>query len=112
MRKNIVLNLLSNAIKFSAEGAKIQWRMWQTGNELQIEVADQGLGIPEEDQPHLFGTFFRARNVSNIQGTGLGLPIIKRYVDLLKGDIQFESQVGVGTVFRIRLPRLDSSDMD
>ena len=112
MLKNIVLNLLSNAIKFSAEGAKIQWRMWQTGNELQIEVADQGLGIPEEDQPHLFGTFFRARNVSNIQGTGLGLPIIKRYVDLLKGDIQFESQVGVGTVFRIRLPRLDSSDMD
>ena len=85
--------------------------MWQTGNELQIEVSDQGLGIPEEDQPHLFGTFFRARNVSNIQGTGLGLPIIKRYVDLLKGDIQFESKVGMGTTFRIRLPRLDSSEM-
>lgn len=107
MLKNIVLNLLSNAIKFSPESSPIHWKMAMEGNELVIEVRDQGLGIPEEDHPHLFGTFFRAKNVSNIPGTGLGLPIIKRYVDLLKGHIEFESKAGQGARFLIRLPRLD-----
>jgi signal transduction histidine kinase len=74
--------------------------------ELVITVRDEGFGIPEEDQPHLFSTFFRAKNVSNIQGTGLGLPIVKRYVNLLKGDIEMKSKLNEGSVFIIHLPAL------
>ena len=107
MLKNILLNLLSNAIKFSGEGKTIQVETDNIDVELEITVKDQGLGIPEEDQPHLFGTFFRAKNVSNIQGTGLGLPIVKRYVGLLGGQIHMESRLDVGTRFTIKLPRLD-----
>jgi signal transduction histidine kinase len=108
MLKNIVLNLLSNAIKFSPAGKSIWMHIGVDKGRMQIIVRDQGLGIPEEDQPHLFGTFFRAKNVSNIQGTGLGLPIIKRYVDLLHGEISFESRLQEGTTFTIWLPRLES----
>lgn len=107
MLKNILLNLLSNAIKFSGEGKTIQVEADNIDVELEITVKDQGLGIPEEDQQHLFGTFFRAKNVSNIQGTGLGLPIVKRYVGLLGGQIHMESRLDVGTRFTIKLPRLD-----
>lgn len=107
MLKNIVLNLLSNAIKFSPAGKSIWMHIGLDNGRMQIIVRDQGLGIPEEDQPHLFGTFFRAKNVSNIQGTGLGLPIIKRYVDLLHGEISFESRLQEGTTFTIWLPRLE-----
>jgi signal transduction histidine kinase len=71
---------------------------------LHISVKDQGLGIPAEDQPHLFSTFFRAKNVSNIQGTGLGLPIVKRYVNLLGGDIHLNSELEKGTEVVIHLP--------
>lgn len=106
MLKNIVINLLGNAIKFSNPGTTIDWQMNLHGGQLRIEVTDQGLGIPEEDQPHLFGTFFRGKNVTNIQGTGLGLPIVKRYIDLLKGDIRFTSSLGEGTQFIVTLPNL------
>ena len=69
-------------------------------------VKDNGLGIPGEDLPHLFSTFFRGKNVSNIQGTGLGLPIVKRYVDLLNGQIHVDSRLGEGTVCTLTLPAL------
>lgn len=106
MLKNILLNLLSNAIKFSAEGKSIYIETINEAKQLTISVSDEGLGIPEEDQPHLFSTFFRAKNVSNIQGTGLGLPIIKRYVGLLGGTIELKSRLDEGTVVNIHLPRL------
>lgn len=109
MLKNIVVNLLSNAIKFSDPGKSIEWKVKLENKLLKIEVRDQGLGIPEEDQPHLFATFFRGKNVTNIQGTGLGLPIIKRYVELLKGEIRFTSQLGQGSRFEVRLPDLLNS---
>ncbi|MBL7748158.1 MAG: PAS domain-containing sensor histidine kinase, partial [Chitinophagaceae bacterium] len=83
MLKNILFNMLSNAIKFSPEGKEVFLTTRNANGTLVIAVKDQGIGIPEEDQPHLFSTFFRAKNVSNIQGTGLGLPIVKRYVNLL-----------------------------
>jgi len=104
MLKNIVLNLLSNAIKFSGEGKNIWISTTADEQHLHIKVKDQGLGIPDEDQPHLFSTFFRAKNVSNIQGTGLGLPIVKRYVNLLGGDIQLHSVLEEGTTISITLP--------
>jgi signal transduction histidine kinase len=106
MLKNIVLNLLSNAIKFSQDGKQVNIESKTSDDELEITVRDKGIGIPEEDQPHLFSTFFRAKNVSNIQGTGLGLPIVKRYVNLLKGDIEMKSQLNEGSVFTIHLPAL------
>lgn len=106
MLKNILLNLVSNAIKFSHENGIITLSCTQDEFGLHLSVTDQGMGIPEEDLPHLFSTFFRATNVSNIQGTGLGLPIVKRYVNLLGGVIALTSKLGVGTTVRVDLPYL------
>lgn len=106
MLKNILINLLGNAIKFSDPGKTIEWKLKLQDRKLMVEVKDQGLGIPEDDQPHLFASFFRGKNVTNIQGTGLGLPIVKRYIDLLKGEISFNSVVGEGTSFFVTLPYL------
>lgn len=106
MLKNIILNLLSNAIKFSPENKPIYFESLNSGRELTITIKDEGLGVPEEDQPFLFSTFFRAKNVSNIQGTGLGLPIAKRYTNLLNGTISFTSKPG-NTRFTVRLQALE-----
>ena len=106
MLKNILLNLLSNGIKFSGEGKKIYLTTQNNQNRLSITVKDEGMGIPEEDQLHLFGTFYRAKNAANIQGTGLGLAIIKRYVDLLGGSIELKSRLNEGTVVTITLPEI------
>ena len=105
MLKNILINLLSNAIKYSSENTVITCNTSFDGQQLKIAITDQGKGIPIEDQPHLFDRFFRARNVENIQGTGLGLNIVKRYLDLMKGKIHFESELGKGTTFRVSIPQ-------
>ncbi|MBI5372715.1 MAG: PAS domain-containing sensor histidine kinase [Sphingobacteriales bacterium] len=110
MMKNILLNLLSNAIKFSGEGKRVWIRSTTGKDRLEITIRDEGLGIPAEDQPHLFSTFFRAKNVSNIQGTGLGLPIVKRYVNLLGGDIHLDSVLERGTEVTISLPEYKEPD--
>ncbi|MBK9016624.1 MAG: PAS domain-containing sensor histidine kinase [Saprospiraceae bacterium] len=102
--KNIIYNLVSNASKYSAAGKPIFCRFRVADHMLHIEVEDQGIGIPEEDQPHMFERFFRANNVENIQGTGLGLNIVKRYLGLLGGDISFKSNPGQGTVFMVNIP--------
>jgi signal transduction histidine kinase len=107
MLKNILLNLLSNATKFSDEGKNIWVGVSNVNRVLSISVRDEGIGIPEGDLPYLFDTFFRGKNVSNIQGTGLGLPIIKRYLNLLHGDINLTSRFNEGTTFRIKLPALE-----
>ena len=73
-----------------------------------IAIQDNGIGIAEEDIPYLFDTFFRGKNASNIQGTGLGLPIIKRYLNLLQGNIEVQSALGEGTTFTVVLPRIAS----
>jgi signal transduction histidine kinase len=78
--------------------------------QLFIKIKDEGVGIPDEDQHHLFTTFFRGKNVTNVQGTGLGLPIVKRYLDLLKGDIILESKLNVGTTVSVRLPLLKENE--
>lgn len=106
MLKNILLNLLSNGIKFSGEGKVISLETYQEQHQLKIIIKDQGIGIPEEDQQHLFTTFFRAANASNIQGTGLGLTIIKRYVNLLHGEISLHSVLEEGTTITVKLPSL------
>lgn len=102
--RNILFNLFSNASKYSADGKSIHCTTIVEDNHLKITVRDEGIGIPKEDQIHLFSRFFRAHNVENIQGTGLGLNIVKRYVDLLNGTISFESEEGKGTTFFIEIP--------
>ena len=104
--KNILINLLSNALKFSNEESRIWITVQNQKEHLFIKIKDEGVGIPEEDQHHLFTTFFRGKNVTNVQGTGLGLPIVKRYIDLLKGEIVLESKINVGTTVSIKLPSL------
>ncbi|MGV3632322.1 MAG: hybrid sensor histidine kinase/response regulator [Bacteroidota bacterium] len=100
--RNILLNLLSNAIKYSEKD--IDFRVEVAKGKITISVQDQGIGIPEEQQQEMFGKFFRASNASGIQGTGLGLNIVKHYVDLMDGTIGFESKEGVGTTFTLELP--------
>lgn len=102
--KNILFNLLSNAIKYSDAGCRIDCTVEQEGDRLRISIKDQGIGIPKEEQQHVFTRFFRAHNAENIQGTGLGLNIVKRYVELLGGSINFESELGKGTTFVCLLP--------
>ncbi len=108
--KNILINIISNAVKFSPEGATIDLFARQENGRLKIAVRDKGIGISEEDQQHLFSSFFRAKNAINIQGTGLGLHIVKRYVDLIDGDISLQSQLDHGTTVSIDLPELAASE--
>lgn len=102
--KNILINLLSNAIKFSDEDKEITIRSNTNDNSATIRIQDQGIGISDTDKEHLFSSFFRGSNAVNIQGTGLGLHIVKRYLDLIKGTIDLESKLGKGTTFIITIP--------
>ncbi|MBD0375264.1 MAG: PAS domain-containing sensor histidine kinase [Flavisolibacter sp.] len=102
--KNILINLISNAIKFSENKCTIDVFSCVDGEMAIIKVQDKGIGIPEEDQKHLFTSFFRGRNALNIQGTGLGLHIVKRYTDLLGGTIDLQSSLGKGTTITITFP--------
>ncbi|MEH6779877.1 PAS domain S-box protein, partial [Maribacter arcticus] len=90
--RHILYNLLSNAIKYSPENKDIELSITTTGAQLNIEVRDHGIGIPKEEQKNLFNRFFRANNVASIQGTGLGLHIVKLYTELMKGSISFKSE--------------------
>lgn len=101
MMKHIVTNLLSNAIKFSNEGSVVELITENKERKFILSVSDEGLGIPEEDQDNLFKRFFRSSNVTNIQGTGLGLHIVGKYTELMNGKIEFKSRLGEGTSFTI-----------
>ena len=103
--RNILFNLLSNAIKYSDPGKMIHLGISQTKSEFEISIRDEGIGIPEADKRHLFDRFFRASNAANIPGTGLGLNIVRRYVELLGGAIDFSSESNKGTTFTINIPK-------
>ncbi len=102
--RNILINVTSNAIKYSPENKPIAIKVSFKKSRLYIDIEDQGIGIPEEDQKNMFSPFFRASNTHNIQGTGLGLNIVKRYVELMKGKIGFVSSCEKGTTIKIDLP--------
>lgn len=104
MLKNILINLLVNASKYSAEEKEIELTTAVRSDQVLITVKDQGIGIPDIDKDKLFISFFRARNAIKVQGTGLGLYIVKRYVDLLGGTINFTSELDSGTIFTVALP--------
>jgi signal transduction histidine kinase len=100
--RNIIINLVSNAIKFSSEDATIWVDSKCADNEIVLTIRDEGLGIPEEDMKHLFERFFRGKNVVNIQGTGLGLHIVSKYVELMGGTIHVGTALEKGTRFTIK----------
>lgn len=102
--KNVLFNLISNAIKYSNED--IECKVAIDDNKLIIKITDRGIGIPIDDQKYLFTRFFRAGNVTNIQGTGLGLNIVRRYINLLNGEIDFESIPDEGTTFTVTIPNI------
>jgi len=102
--RNILNNLLSNAIKYSPGGSLVRIRLEFAGDLVIFAVADQGIGIPPEEQEHLFERFFRAKNTTGISGTGLGLSIVKKYLDLMGGTISVESRPETGSTFTITLP--------
>ncbi len=103
--KNIMTNLVSNAIKFTGENCAIDIHADFTESDLTISVSDNGIGISEEDQQHLFERFFRAKNALNIQGTGLGLHIVGKYLELMKGKISLTSKIEEGSTFIISIPQ-------
>lgn len=104
MVRNMLINLISNAVKFSNDDGLISVSSKMNNTEVVIAVQDRGIGISEEDQHHLFTSFFRGKNAVNIQGTGLGLHIVKRYLDLLGGTIHLQSKLGEGTTITITIP--------
>ncbi len=104
LMKHVLYNLLSNANKYSPENKAIYLRTTIEGKSFQLEIEDNGIGIPLQDQTHLFTRFFRAKNVTNIQGTGLGLNIVRQYINLMGGEIRFISTEGKGSCFTISMP--------
>ena len=102
--RNVLLNLLSNAVKYSKEGKIIKINTKVNNDFTVVEVIDQGIGIPEDEEKFLFKKFFRAKNAVNYQGTGLGLNIVKRYMELLDGTIDMVSKQNVGTTVTIKFP--------
>jgi len=103
--KNCIINLVGNAIKYSGENTFIEFNTEISEDQFVVTIKDNGIGIPENDQKHLFEAFFRAHNTGNIPGTGLGLNIVTRYTNLMHGTIKFQSKVNKGTSFTISFPQ-------
>lgn len=101
---SIITNLISNSLKYSKRGDQIKITSEIKNNCLTLVVTDPGIGIPADEHKHIFGRFYRASNATNFEGTGLGLHIVQKYVNLLKGTITFESEVDKGTTFTVVLP--------
>jgi len=102
--RNIMFNLLSNASKYSDTHKHIFLSCAQDERKMSFSIKDEGIGIPLDDQKHLSERFFRASNAGNVQGTGLGLNIVRRYAELLDGEITFTSEYGKGSTFILRIP--------
>jgi signal transduction histidine kinase len=102
--RHILTNILTNAVKYSDPGRPVEFRVERRGVNALLLVRDRGIGIPEEDRENLFRSFARGRNVGSIPGTGLGLLIVKRCVDLHGGQIEIQSRAGEGTTVIVTLP--------
>jgi signal transduction histidine kinase len=97
-------NLIHNAIKYSPEGGEIALQVNQVEGYLKIDITDKGLGIPPEDQPFIFDRYFRASNVLTVQGTGIGLNIVRQHMHNLDGNVTFKSEFGKGSTFTLYIP--------
>jgi signal transduction histidine kinase len=101
----VVGNLLSNALKYSPPGSQVQFDVVASDDQCRFSVKDQGIGIPEADLPRLFDSFFRAGNADQIKGSGLGLAVVKKALDVQQGTIEVESRLGRGSKFVVHVPR-------
>lgn len=106
LMRNIIINLITNSVKFSPNAREVYACISCDENNLFIQVNDYGIGIPAADMETIFNSFTRASNTSHIDGTGLGLSIVKKAVELLHGKITVNSELGVGTQFKVTLPLL------
>lgn len=102
--RQMLTNLLSNAIKYSPQGGKVELNAKCHNNQVILEVTDEGIGIPKHDQRELFNSFSRGSNIGSIAGIGLGLSIVKSYVQQHQGKIVMDSEIGVGTRVNVSLP--------
>lgn len=102
MLRNILINLISNALKFSPEDSIIEVETEVNEKHILISVQDHGIGISDDDKKHLFERFFRGKNATNIQGTGLGLHIVSKYAELMDGSVSVESKLDEGTKFTVK----------
>jgi signal transduction histidine kinase len=102
--RNIFVNLMSNAIKFSPGKSQVWIHVHDLGENLRVEIKDEGIGINEEDLIKIFEPFERGKNTKGIQGTGLGLSIVKKAVDLMGGTIDVTSKPGKGSIFAVTIP--------
>jgi len=102
--RHILGNLLTNAHKYSPAGAPVKLVLTRDGNDAVFTIRDEGIGIPEADQPRLFEAFHRGSNVGLVSGTGLGLVIVRRSCELHGGAVAVVSTEGAGTTFTVRLP--------
>lgn len=105
--RSILANLLSNAIKYSPNGGRVNCSLTFTTDHVRLQIQDWGVGISPDDQKQLFEPFYRGKNVRHIPGTGLGLVVVKNYVDLHGGSITIASEVNQGTTLELILPRLN-----
>lgn len=108
--QHILMNLVSNGLKYSPETEKIGLYLWHQNHRAIFEVRDRGIGIPNADLQRLFEAFHRAKNVGKVPGTGLGMAIVKRFVDCHGGTIDVTTREGEGTTFKVELP-LSYSDV-
>lgn len=97
-------NVVNNAIKYSSENTIIDISITQDDFITTIQIKDNGIGIPEKEQKNIFNRYFRAENALLVQGTGIGLNIVKNHLENLKGSISFESIENVGTTFTLKIP--------
>jgi PAS domain S-box-containing protein len=102
--RHVFTNLLSNAVKYSGAGEPVEFRVWREKAEAVAVIRDRGIGIPDGDRPWLFQAFHRGRNVGQRPGSGLGLVVVKRCVELHGGRVELESHEGRGTTVMVRLP--------
>lgn len=102
----VLVNLLQNAVKYSPEDGVISVTLETRGGQPMFEVADEGIGIPQAELDELFSPFYRASNVGDAPGTGMGLAIVKKSARLIGATVEVESACGEGSRFRVRLPTM------
>ena len=107
-----LFNLINNAIKYSKENTIIQVEIFKKNDHIKFKITDEGIGIPENDQKFIFNRYFRAENVLNIQGTGIGLNIVKIHLENLGGSIHFKSKENLGSIFIVDLPIIAKHEKD
>lgn len=100
----VLENLLSNAVKYSKARKQVEFKLSFQEGKLFAQISDKGIGIPKSEQSRLFSRFFRAKNVGTVEGSGLGLSIVRKCLDVLQGDITFESEIDKGTTFFVTIP--------